>query len=123
MLGAGIVTISTAYTITEAFGWEGKINARFKESPAFYKIFLFCIISTALLVLIPNFPLMPVLVISQALNTFVLPVLFYFLLRLLNRSDIMGKHKNGRILNIAGWISIILLSALNFSYFGYLIFR
>lgn len=123
MLGAGVVTISTAYIITEAFGWEGKVNASFKESPAFYKLFLFCIVSTALLVLIPNFPLVPTLVVSQALNTFVLPVLFYFLLRLLNRTDIMGKHKNSRLINVLAVSSIILLSALNLSYFAFLIFR
>lgn len=121
MLGAGVVTISTAYTITEAFGWEGKVNAGFKESVAFYKVFLFCIFSTALIVLVPNFPIVPVLVTSQALNTFVLPVLFFFLLRLLNRKDIMGSHHNGLALNIAGWVSIVALSLLNLAYFIYLI--
>lgn len=123
MLGAGVVTISTAYTITEAFGWEGKVNAGFKESSAFYKIFLFCIFSTALLVLIPNFPLVPVLVASQALNTFVLPVLFYFLIKLLNRADIMGKHKNGKVLNFFAWFSAGALAVLNFAYFFNMIFK
>ncbi|MFA6424208.1 MAG: divalent metal cation transporter [Candidatus Magasanikbacteria bacterium] len=121
MLGAGVVTISTAYIITEAFGWEGKVNAGFKESSAFYKIFLFCIFSTALIVLIPNFPIVTVLVASQALNTFVLPVLFFFLLRLLNRKDIMGQHRNGKIMNIAAWVSIVGLTVLNLVYFVYLI--
>jgi Mn2+/Fe2+ NRAMP family transporter len=121
MLGAGVVTISTAYTITEAFGWEGKVNAGFKESSSFYKLFLFCIFSTALIVLIPNFPLIPVLVTSQALNTFVLPVLFFFLLRLLNRQDIMGSHRNGLTLNIFGWLTILSLFGLNLAYFIYLI--
>lgn len=121
MLGAGIVTISTAYTITEAFGWEGKINAGFKESASFYKIFLFCIFSSAVIVLLPNFPIVPVLIASQALNTFILPILFIFLLRLLNRSDIMGRHKNGKLSNIFGWISVVALSLLNFAYFGYII--
>lgn len=121
MLGAGIVTISTAYTITEAFGWEGKINAGFKESASFYKIFLFCIFSSAVVVLLPNFPILPVLIASQALNTFILPILFIFLLRLLNRSDIMGRHKNGKLSNIFGWISVVALSFLNFAYFGYII--
>jgi len=123
MLGAGVVTISTAYTITEAFGWEGKVNAGFKESSSFYKLFLFCIFSTALVVLIPNFPLVPVLVTSQALNTFVLPILFFFLLKLLNRKDIMGDNKNGLSLNVFGWISILILSGLNLAYLGYLVFN
>ncbi len=121
MLGAGVVTIATAYSLTEAFGWEGKVNSGFQESSAFYKIFLFCIFSTALIVLVPNFPIIPVLIASQTLNTFVLPVLFFFLLRLLNRKDIMGKHRNGLALNIAGWVSIVALAVLNLSYFIYLI--
>lgn len=121
MLGAGVVTISTAYTITEAFGWEGKVNAGFKESSAFYKVFLFCIFSTALIVLVPNFPIVPVLVTSQALNTFILPVLFFFLMRLLNRKDIMGHHRNGLFINVVGWFSIVALSMLNLAYFVYLI--
>ncbi len=121
MLGAGVVTISTAYTITEAFGWEGKINAGFKESASFYKIFLFCIFSASLLVLVPHFPIVPVLVASQALNTFILPILFFFLLRLLNRKDIMGKHTNGLASNIFGWVSVVGLSLLNLAYFVYLI--
>ncbi len=121
MLGAGVVTIATAYSLTEAFGWEGKVNSGFTESSAFYKIFLFCIFSTALIVLIPNFPIITVLIASQALNTFILPILFFFLLRLLNRKDIMGSHRNGLALNIAGWISIAGLSILNLSYFIYMI--
>lgn len=122
MLGAGVVTISTAYTITEAFGWEGRVNSSWKESPAFYKIFSFCIVSTAALVLIPKFPLVPVLVASQALNTFVLPLLFYYLITLLNRNDLMGKHKNTMFFNLVGWVSVILLTSLNLIYFGYLLF-
>lgn len=123
MLGAGVVTISTAYMLTEAFGWEGKIDLGFKRAPAFYKVFLFCIISTALLVLIPGFPLVPTLIASQALNTFLLPVLFFFLMRLLNRTDIMGKFKNGPLLNVIGWGSIGLMSILNLAYFYSLIFK
>lgn len=121
MLGAGVVTISTAYTITESFGWEGKVNQGFRESAGFYKVFIFCIFSAAATVLIPNFPVVPVLVLSQALNTFVLPVLFYFLMKLMNREDIMGKHKNSRLMNWLGWIAIVSMVLLNVSYFVYLI--
>ena len=121
MLGAGVVTISTAYAITEAFGWEGKVNAGFKESSSFYKLFLFCVFSSVLLVLIPNFPIIWVLVASQTLNTFVLPILFIFLLYLLNRSDIMGKYKNRLASNVLGSLTIVALALLNLAYFVYLV--
>jgi len=122
MLGAGVVTISTAYTITEAFGWEGKVNSEYNESPAFYKIFLFCIFSTAAVVLVPNFPIISVLVASQALNTFILPVLFFFLIKLLNRHDIMGKHRNGPIMNLVAWTTVVVLFVLNGAYSVYFIY-
>lgn len=123
MLGAGVVTISTAYMMTEAFGWEGKVDLGFRRAPAFYKFFLFCIVSAAFLILIPKFPLVKTLVFSQALNTFLLPLLFFYLMKLLNRKDIMGEHKNSSWLNFAGWASIVLITSLNLFYFYYLIFR
>jgi Mn2+/Fe2+ NRAMP family transporter len=120
MLGAGVVTISTAYMITEAFGWEGKVDLGFKRAPTFYKTFLFCIVSTSLLILIPGIPLFKILVVSQALNTFLLPVLFYFLMKLLNREDIMGKYKNSLAWNMAGWACIVLVTGLSLTYLYFL---
>ncbi len=58
--------------------------------------------------------------LNQDLQGF-LPILFFFLLRLLNRKDIMGKHTNGLASNIFGWVSVVALSLLNLAYFVYLI--
>jgi len=106
LLGLAVVSMTSAYVVTEAFGWEGRVDLK-QESPSFYRIFAFCIFSAAAAILIPGLPLVPILVGSQMLNTFVLPVLFVAILILLNKETLMGKHKNSLKMNIISWVSII----------------
>jgi len=71
-------------------------------------------------VLIPNFPLFRMMVLSQVVNGIVLPFILVFMIFLINRRDVMGEFTNGRIWNAVSWataIGVILLSAmLGFSY-------
>lgn len=112
LLGLAVVSMTSSYVVTEAFGWEGRLNLK-KESPAFYSILTFCIFSTAAAILIPGLPMIPILVGSQMLNTFVLPVLFVAILILLNNENLMGKHKNGLFLNIVSWLSVGFIVAMS----------
>ncbi len=105
LLGLAVVSMTSAYVVTEAFGWEGRVDLK-QESPSFYRIFAFCIFSTALAVLLPGLPLIPILVGSQMLNTFVLPVLFIAILILLNKQTLMGKFKNSFFMNVVSWVSV-----------------
>jgi Mn2+/Fe2+ NRAMP family transporter len=114
LLGLAVVSITSSYVVTEAFGWEGRIDFK-KQSPAFFKMFAFNIFFAAALMMIPNLPLIKILVGSQALNTFVLPVLFIVILRLLNNSSLMGKYKNNAVLNIVSWASVIFLIGMSFT--------
>ncbi len=111
LLGLAVVSMTSAYVVTEAFGWEGRVDLK-QESPSFYRIFAFCIFSTALAILIPGLPLVPILVGSQMLNTFVLPVLFIAILVLLNRQNLMGKFKNTLWMNIISWLSVFFVMAM-----------
>ena len=116
LLGASVVTISASYMVTESFGWEGKVEHGMKESPTFYKLFLAYLITAALFVMIPRLPLVVMLLIPQALNTFVLPIIFISLLTLLNRRDIMGNHVNTKWYNVGAVIAIGTVVLLNLLY-------
>jgi Mn2+/Fe2+ NRAMP family transporter len=105
LLGLAVISMTNSYVVTEAFGWEGRVDLK-KESPSFYGLFTFSVFSTALAILIPGLPLIPILVGSQMLNTFVLPVLFIAILVLLNRESLMGKFKNSLFMNIVSWASV-----------------
>jgi Mn2+/Fe2+ NRAMP family transporter len=47
---------------------------------------------------------------AQAVNGILLPVILIFMLKLINRKDVMGDHTNSRIYNIAVWaIALVLI--------------
>lgn len=107
LLGAGVISMGTAYAVTEIMGTERKVNASFREAPLFYSIIAFCFFASTLLVLIPKFPMIFVLTASQALNTVLLPFVFFVLLKLLNDKKLMGPHVNGPISNAIAWATIV----------------
>jgi Mn2+/Fe2+ NRAMP family transporter len=111
LLGLAVVSMTSSYIVTEAFGWEGRVDLK-KESPAYYKLLTFGICSAALAILIPGLPLVQIMLGSQMLNTFVLPVLFIAILILLNKESIMGKHRNGILINIISIISVAFIIAM-----------
>ena len=108
LLGLAVISMTSAYVLTEAFGWEGRVDYK-QQSPLFFGIFGFCVFSAALAILIPGLPLVTILVGSQALNTFVLPVLFVAILRLLNTKKLMGEQVNTRWLNVVSWAAVAFL--------------
>lgn len=107
LLGASIISMGTAYALTEVLGTERKVNSTFREAPLFYSIIGICLLVSALLVMIPNFPMIYILTASQALNTIVLPVIFIIILKLINDQGLMGINTNSRVFNIVSWITII----------------
>ena len=106
LLGAGVITMGTAYAITEVLGTERKVNASFREAPIFYSIIGFCLFVCTLLVFIPNLPMIFILTASQALNTIILPIIFVAILILINDKKLMGKHANTKFYNVLVWITI-----------------
>jgi Mn2+/Fe2+ NRAMP family transporter len=115
LLGVCVITMGTAYAITEVLGTERKVNATFKEAPLFYSIIGFCIFSCTLLVLIPRLPIMVILTASQALNTMILPFIFFVMLKLLNDKKLMGTHVNGTASNLISWVTIVSFMLISFA--------
>ena len=114
LLGACVISMATAYIVSEVLGTERKVNATFREAPLFYSIIGFCIFASTLLTFIPNFPVIFVLTASQALNTMILPVVFVVILRLINDKNLMGKYVNGPIVNMIAWLTIISFTMISF---------
>lgn len=113
LLGACVISLSTAYLISEVLGAERRVNATFREAPLFYSIIGFCIFTSAVLVFIPRFPIIYILIASQALNTMVLPVIFFVLLRMINDKKLMGQYTNNLFSNAITWITIVSFTAIS----------
>jgi len=113
LLAAAVLPLSTAYTYSEAFGWEIGISRRFSEAPIFYGIYTFCILFGVVVVLFAE-RLIAVMINAQAVNGILLPVILIFMLKLINRKDVMGGYTNSRIYNAAVWamaVALILMTA------------
>ncbi len=62
------------------------------------------------MVLIPNLPLLKVILFSQVANGILLPFVLVFMLLLINRKRLMGEYRNGFWGNlIAGSTSVIMI--------------
>jgi Mn2+/Fe2+ NRAMP family transporter len=106
LLGVCVISMGTAYAITEVLGTERKVNATFSEAPVFYCIIAACLLVCTLLVFIPHLPIIFILTASQALNTLLLPTIFIAILILINDKKLMGAHTNSRIFNLIAWVTI-----------------
>ena len=116
LFAASILPLSTAYTVCEGLGFESGLDKTFKEAPFFYWFYTLLIALGALVVLIPSLPLVPVVLLSQVLNGILLPVIMIFMLKLINKHDLMGKYTNSRWLNIAAWGTALIVIGLSLSY-------
>ncbi|MGV8171181.1 MAG: Nramp family divalent metal transporter [Candidatus Woesearchaeota archaeon] len=115
VFSAAILPLSTAYSVCEGLGWESGVNKRFKEAPQFYFLITFLIVVGAGVILLPNMPLIKIMLISQVLNGILLPIILVYMLRLSNNKKLMGENSNSRAFNIFTWgicILIILLTLL-----------
>lgn len=99
LFGAALVPVATSYVITEAFGIESGLNFSFKEAPQFYGLFAFSLILGGLMVILPFFPLITILVVSQALNAVLLLPIFVFVYLLSNDKKLLGEYANNKIIN------------------------
>ena len=67
----------------------------------------------ALIVLIPNLDLLPVIVASQNLQGLLLPFVLVFMVILVNDRRLMGRHANGRVANVLAWTAVGLVVVLD----------
>ena len=115
LFAASILPLSTAYTVCEGLGFESGVNKRFEEAPVFYWLYTGLIVVGAGVVMLPRFPLVRLILASQVLNGVLLPVILIFMLRLVNRRDLLGKWTNSRFFNAVAWTTAAVMISLSLS--------
>jgi NRAMP (natural resistance-associated macrophage protein)-like metal ion transporter len=116
MLAAGVLPLATAYSISEALGFEKGVSRSFKEAPIFLGTFTFLVAVGASIAVIPNLPLIRVLLVTQVINGLLLPFVLFAILRLVNNKELMGSRVNGPLYNAAAWLTAIIVTALSILY-------
>jgi Mn2+/Fe2+ NRAMP family transporter len=105
IMGVVIISLSTAYAFSEFFGYEGSLDTAFNKGRLFYFLFLIQLLIAAGVILIPGISLFTIVVITQFINASMLPVIFYFLLKISNDKEIMGENVNSK------WYNYVLIVA------------
>ena len=112
LFAATVLPITTAYTVCEGLGFESGLDKKFHEAPAFYWLYTLLIVTGAGVLLVPNFPLAHMMVLSQVVNGIVLPFVLIFMLILTNDRELMGEHVNSRTYNIIAWTTVVVMIGL-----------
>ena len=112
LFAASILPISTSYAVCEGLGFEAGLDKKFHEAPAFYWLYTLLIVTGAGVLLVPRFPLVHVMVLSQVVNGIVLPFVLIFMLLLTNDRELMGEYTNSRRFNIVAWVTVVVMIAL-----------
>ncbi|HSS22609.1 MAG TPA: Nramp family divalent metal transporter [Pyrinomonadaceae bacterium] len=113
MLAAGVLPLATAYSISEALGFEKGVSRSFREAPIFIGVFTFLIAVGAAIAVIPGLPLIRVLLVTQVINGLLLPIILFAILKLVNDRDLMGAYVNGRIYNAGAWLTATIVTLLS----------
>jgi len=113
IFSATILPLATAFYVCEAFGFEAGIDKKWEEAPEFYVLYTAIIVLAAILILMPNAPLIKISLWSQVLNGMLLPVVLICMILIVNRKRIMGEYINKPIQNIISWVTICILIGLS----------
>ncbi|HVP44616.1 MAG TPA: divalent metal cation transporter, partial [Terriglobales bacterium] len=117
LFAASILPLSTAYTVCEGLGFESGVDKKFGEAPFFYWLYTILLIAGAAVILSPKVPLVKLSVLSQVVNGMVLPFVLIFMILLINKPELMGKHTNSRAFNVIAWTTAVVMIGLTIAWF------
>jgi len=93
-MGLVIVPLSTAYAFSEFFGLSGSLDSDYQKSKTFYILFIVQLVAAASITAIPGISLFHFAIATQTLNAMILPLVFFYLIKLTSSKKIMGEHAN-----------------------------
>lgn len=118
LFAACILPLSTAYTVCEGLGFESGVNKHWREAPVFYWLFTLLIVIGGGVILIPGFPLVRMILLSQVLNGVLLPFVLIYMTIIVNRKTIMRDWTNSRAYNVVAWAAVAIMIGLTVALAG-----
>jgi len=113
ILGAGIlsgvvISLSSSWSIADYFDLPSSLNYKFFQAKVFYTFYFLEVIPSAIFTIF--FPdLINLMINAMVLNTILLPIPLYFLIKLSSNKNILGHYRNSGITNYILWITWILI--------------
>ncbi len=121
IIGVGLLAVpvlagSASYAFAEAIGWKGGLYSKLKDAHGFYGVITLATI-VGLLVNFFHIPAFKMLYYTAVMNGLVAPLLLILILLISNNKKIMGKYTNGRLSNVLGWITVIVMAGAGIALF------
>ncbi len=117
IISAGLLTIpilagSTAYVLSEIFGWSGSLDKPFSKAREFY---LALVLSAVIGMAIPYMHISAVqaLFFTSVINGIVAPFLIALIIHMANNPAIVGPNVNKRSANILGYATFLLIASID----------
>jgi NRAMP (natural resistance-associated macrophage protein)-like metal ion transporter len=111
LLAAAILPLSTAYSVCDLTGSQAALDSSFTEARLFYLTDIVITVIAASLVLLPNIPLVPLLVSTQTLNAVLLVPLLVVMHLLARDREVMGDLVVSRGVATAQLVVVLLVTA------------
>ena len=118
VFAACILPLSTAYSVCEGMGFESGVSKRWREAPIFYWLYTLLIVAGAGVVILPRFPLVQMIFLSQVLNGMLLPFILIFMIVLINKAHLMKEWKNPPAYNVVAWTTVVIVIGMTLALTG-----
>jgi NRAMP (natural resistance-associated macrophage protein)-like metal ion transporter len=114
IVGTGLLAVpvlagSSAYALSDAFGWKQGLSKKFKQAKAFYLVIA---VSTVigLWINFSNIDPIKALVYAAVINGVTAMPILFIIMKIANDKNILGKRVNGRVKNTIGWITVAIMT-------------
>ncbi len=114
IIGTGLLAVpvlagSSAYSLSDTFGWRQGLNKKFTRAKKFYFVI---IISTSigLWITFSNTSIIQALIIAAVINAVIAIPLLFILMRITNDKNILQNKTNGPLSNIVGWTTFSVMT-------------
>jgi Mn2+/Fe2+ NRAMP family transporter len=115
-LAAGVLPLTTCYSVTEVLGLENSVSRRWGDAPVFWTLFTVLVALSVVIASIPNLPVVSILQGLYLLNGVLLPIVLFSILNLVNKKRLMGRYTNNLFLNIIAYTLATVVSVLAIFY-------
>ena len=114
IIGVGLLAIpvlagSISYALSESLNWREGLFHKLKQARAFYGVIIISVL-LGLLMNLFGFDPIKALIYSAVANGVVAPVVLILIVLISSDKSAMGKHTNGPLTKIFGWIIVLLMS-------------
>jgi NRAMP (natural resistance-associated macrophage protein)-like metal ion transporter len=106
MLGVPVLAGSAAYAIAEAAAWRRGMDEKVHTARQFYGVIALAMI-VGMLLNFSHVNAIRLLIWSAVINGLLAPPLIVIILVVCNNAAVMGRHRNGRTLNILGGLAAL----------------